>query len=307
LIFTLFGLLLAVSMLSHLSFGGILFAAFALTVGGTVLWSLVPRKDRSEPEGVPIDLSQEVRLRADVVAPVAATGFRPPLADGFARFMTAPAIAKAAAAALETQLAGGAEDPLNSHPPLSARLEKARTLAITARHNDERPAVSLIDDLTWLERQLLQKLAPNVKVASLKSIHWDSAGSEVYIPLWRSMTASLQPLLAQRTVSALPEALSTLAEMANRIPDPPGTLLTREQRMGRAMEALSHILTLTLVDHGWQLYLQPGQFYMEREGARLESGSVVANLKSGKLTAASWVEYCEKSGIGGWPLSAVSS
>jgi Zn-dependent protease with chaperone function len=480
LFFTAFGVMLTVSMLSRdISFGGILLVAFALTVGGTVLWSLIPRKDRSEPEGVPIDLSQEVRLRAEleaiaqtmnerlpseiylvpvanaavlertgrfgrrrimllglpllqmlsvsqfrailahefahfyagdtrlgpwvfqardkmarvvtglgrdsmvlavlrkwaviallhmivvgglilywklltritqyisrrqefrcdelacyvagsqslaeglcnihraaatfgaywshVVAPVAANGFRPPLADGYARFMTAPAIAKAAAAALETQLAGGAADPLNSHPPLNARLEKARSLAIPARHNDERPAVTLIDDLPSLEQLLLKKLAPDVNVAGLKSIHWDSAGAEVYIPLWRSMTAPLQPLLAQRTVSALPDALSLLPELTNRIPDPPGTLLTREQRMGRAVEALSYMLTLTLVDHGWQLYLQPGQFYLERDGVKLESGSVVANLKSGKLTAASWVEYCHKNGIGDWPLSGVST
>ena len=237
-----------------------------------------------------------------VVMPVAATGFRPQVADGFARFMKAPAIAQAASSALEKQLASSATNPLDSHPPLNARLEKARALAIPARDQDDRPAITLIDDLPSLELRLLQKLAPEIKADHLKSMHWDSAGSEIYIPLWREQTAPLQSLLAQRTIATLPETFSALPEMANRIPDPPGTLLTREQRLARAVEALSHVLTLALVDHGWTLYLQPGQFYVERDDQKLDAGNVLLNLKAGKITREGWLAYCEKNGIGSWPL-----
>ena len=48
-----------------------------------------------------------------VVVPVAVTGFCPQVADGFARFMDAPAIAKAAASVLEKQLATKATSPLD--------------------------------------------------------------------------------------------------------------------------------------------------------------------------------------------------
>src|SRR5215472_13708724 len=65
----LFGLMLLLGMLNAgLSFLGVILAAFGLMMGGTVLWSLVPPKIPFETNGVPIDLSRENRLRAEVEA-----------------------------------------------------------------------------------------------------------------------------------------------------------------------------------------------------------------------------------------------
>jgi Zn-dependent protease with chaperone function len=69
LVSLLFGLLLLLEMLkTGLSFFGAIVAAFTFVMGGTVFWSLLPRKIPFETNGVPIDLARETRLRAEVEA-----------------------------------------------------------------------------------------------------------------------------------------------------------------------------------------------------------------------------------------------
>lgn len=79
-------------------------------------------------------------------------------------------------------------------------------------------------------------------------------------------------------------------------------MLTREQRLTPATESLGLVLTLALVDHGWRLHFQPGQFYLERDAEKLEPVRVMAELGSGKTTAEEWEEYCVKSGMADWVL-----
>jgi Zn-dependent protease with chaperone function len=242
-----------------------------------------------------------------VVAPVVVRGFRPQLADGYKRFLQTPEIAKAASTALETALASDATGSADSHPPLKARIEKARSLAIPTTAGDDRPAVTLFEDLPWLELLLLTKVMPALKASELKPMQWDTAGSEVYVPLWRGEVAKLAPDLNSITVHTLPNAMAKLSQMAGRMPDPPGTLLTREQRAGRAAEVVGYALALALIDHGWKLHLQPGQSFIESEdGIRINPQSVVAQLCKGNLKADTWLELCQKKAIGDFPLVAAA-
>ncbi len=103
--------------------------------------------------------------------PVAASGYRPQLADGYGRFLHAPEIANAASVVLEKQLATNATNPMDSHPPLKARIEKARALGIATATEDNRTAVTLFEDLPWLELQLLTKLIPALKPSELKPMN----------------------------------------------------------------------------------------------------------------------------------------
>jgi Zn-dependent protease with chaperone function len=239
-----------------------------------------------------------------IVAPVAAGGYRPQLADGYGRFLQAPEVAKAASAALEKELATNLSDPMDSHPPLNARIEKARTLAIATPNEDNRPAITLLEDLPWLELQLLTKLMPALKPSAMKPMDWDTAGSTVYIPLWRSEVAKLADALDSLTIYTLPQATANLTQIGGLIPDPPGTLLTREQRAGRAAEVIGRALTLALVDHGWTLHLQPGQCYVEAENrCKMNPSLVIKELLNGNRKADTWLRYCETSGIGDWPLA----
>ncbi len=162
----------------------------------------------------------------NVVMPVATRGFHPPLADGFGRFLKTPAVERVTTSILDRVLSSGKTGPLDSHPPLNARLQRARALAIPAANDDERSAFTLVTGLPSLELQLLKKVAPEINTAELKPMSWDSAGADVYIPLWRNDTQDFRKFLRKWTVAALPEVLRDLPVLANQVSDPPGILLS---------------------------------------------------------------------------------
>ncbi len=237
-----------------------------------------------------------------VVAPIVASGYRPPLADGYGRLFLAPEVAKVASALLEAQLATNRTDPMDSHPPLNARIKKARTLAITIGSEDNRPAIALLENLPWLELQLLTKLMPALKPTELNPIEWDNAGSIVYVPLLRRDAAKLAPALDSVTIYDIPKAISRIG---NRIPDPPGTLLTHEQRAGRAVDLIGRAMMVVLVDHGWKLHYQPGQCYVESEnGITMDQATVIKALRNGNQGADTWLQFCQANGIGDWQMLA---
>lgn len=230
------------------------------------------------------------------------TGFRPQVADGFGRFMAVPAIAAATAAYTEQQVANEKTGIFDSHPPLGARLRKLRALAIPVPREDSRPAIALIQDLPKLELALLQNMAPNLNVAALKVIDWNSAGLAVYAPWWRRETEKLRQLLGPCSLAKLPEKVRGLRDIAHRLPDARGTLPTREQRLEKATELLSLVLTLALLDRGWRLHFQPGEHYLEMGTEKLQPRATIAELTSGQLSATQWEEYCGRLGMMEWAL-----
>jgi len=192
------------------------------------------------------------------VALLVTSGYRPQVTDGYGRFVKAPERAAAMSALLKQRLASNAPSAMDSDPPLSARIERARRLAIPTVAEDSRPAVALFEDLPALEEQLLSKLMPAIKPSELKPLDWDAAGSEVYVPLWREQFATVAPALNGVTTRTLPGDVSKLMEIARRIPDPPGTLLTREQRAINAAHLIGRGLLLTLIEHAGNSTCNPG-------------------------------------------------
>jgi len=241
-----------------------------------------------------------------VVAPVVQNGHLPPLAAGFGQFMIAPQIAGAAASHLEGLIKSPRTTPFDTHPPLSARIEKARALNSASLEIDGRPAICLIEDLKTLEMNLLAKIAPGIQPATLKPFDWETLGSDVYIPVWRNHTAAFGPFLKDHTVEAIPDLLKNLAPIANQLKDPPGLLLTREQRITRAVSVVQSALTLALFDHGWVLHATPGYVCLSHESLRFEPAQMLAQLSSGTLAPNDWRVYCEKAGIGNWPLAQIN-
>ncbi len=241
-----------------------------------------------------------------VVEPAISLGYRPQLADGFGRFMNAPAISKAASDYLVQQLASPRTDPLDTHPPLNDRIKKARALGIAAKRTEAQPSISLIDNLGNLEKALLQWMNPGLANAGLKPMDWETSGAEVYLPSWQKHVTTFLHLLAGITVASLPQALKDPRAIADKMPDPPGTLLTREQRAERAAVLLQFALTLVLLDHGWKLQIQPGQFSVQRDDPPLQPPILISKLRSGDLSAQGWSIYCSKAGIDDWPLDQFS-
>ncbi|HLY17377.1 MAG TPA: M48 family metallopeptidase [Bryobacteraceae bacterium] len=237
------------------------------------------------------------------LAPALQAGYRPPVAEGFGRFMEARGIALAASALLETELHKTKTNPYDTHPPLSVRVAAARATPYQTSPENPASAITLIDHLDALELQLLEARLPQLKKATLRPMPWDKVGVEIYIPGWRKYVTAYKALLADLAVDSLPEAAKNAKQLGARMRDPKGMLLTHEQRAGRASALLWMAFALALIDSGWELHAQPGESYLIRDGLPpINPSAIVAGLQSGKLAPDEWRKQCEAAGIVGLAL-----
>jgi len=232
------------------------------------------------------------------LAPALQAGYRPPVAEGFGLYMESRGIAQATSAFLETELGKTAANAYNTHPPLSARLEAARSSPYQAPPADDGCAISLIGHLDALELQLLQARLPQLKSVTLKAMPWDKMGPEVYVPGWRKFISEHKTVLDGLTAARLPDAVKDVRAIGGRMRDPKGMLFTHEQRAGRARALLWMALAVAMIDDGWVLYAQPGESYLERHGLPpVRPAGIVAGFEAGTLTADAWRAQCEAAGI----------
>ena len=236
------------------------------------------------------------------VVPLVEAGFHPPIAEGFGRFVAAPGVAKAISENLEMQLGQAKTAPYDSHPPLRERIAAARALSGRGKMETDPPAITLLDGVEALELRLLEKLNPKLKTAALKLVRWEEVGSRVRLPIWKRWLGEYPTLLAGLTAESLPEAVRNRRELGSRIRDPKGTLLTREQRDQRACALLSIAFALAVMNNGWELQTQPGQFCLQRGDQQLTPEELIEEMKSGKLTTEAWATRCRDAGIAGLRL-----
>lgn len=245
-----------------------------------------------------------------IVLPVAVGGYQPPVAQGFLRFMSAPQIAKATNDLLAKEIAEGKSHPFDSHPPLRKRIERARRynipspLPLAMGSASDAYVTSEMDDLDALEGSLLKKFVPALANSDLKPMQWETAAANVYVPMWRKEVANYLQWLEGQTLHALPGLVKQPKPVSDHVPTAPGMLPNRDHRDAKAIEILSRLLALSLIDHGWKLVIQPGTFYLENNGLKYDPFAAVANLKSGKLSTQQWESFCAEKGIGDWPLAS---
>jgi len=113
------------------------------------------------------------------VVPALQRGFRPPLADGFRHFVTAPDIATNVATALETEIADGKVDPYDTHPPLRERILALEAVPVGngVTNDDASLAISLIDDVAALELALVDGIVRDEFRGKLAPLTWEDAGA----------------------------------------------------------------------------------------------------------------------------------
>jgi heat shock protein HtpX len=244
------------------------------------------------------------------VAPLLASGAIPGIGDGFARFVAVPHIAEQVAVILNNKIEKPQPHPYDTHPPLRDRIAKAVKLPAQVGPLDAQPARDLLEDLPATELDFVKTLAPNVVVTALKPITWDTAARDHTLPNWRQTVVHYSAIFQGLTPQSLPDALARLSEITPKIPDPKGRLLTREERAQRAADLLAIGLALALVDHGWQLYAQPGALDLRQGDEHLNPFALVRQLRSGKLKKEEWLNRCAALNISAYPfgpLAAVSA
>jgi Zn-dependent protease with chaperone function len=252
----------------------------------------------------------------DEMLPAVLAGLRPPFAEGFVCRLRSPLIAERLAGNLERQLAHPERSSDDTHPPLSDRLAAlARLTALAAcaaaergpsgavdPHPGEAPATALLDELDVLELELMRTLLPDMPVDQLQPVGWSGVGERVYVERWRGMASAYASLVDGWTVADLPSALDRVPEMAGRIRDPEGTLLTREQRAQRVRNFLAESLALALFDAGWTLHARPGEVLLRRGGEALDPYREIAKIGGSLVTRFDWLDRAHALGISQLPL-----
>lgn len=243
--------------------------------------------------------------RSEVV-PVLAAGFRPPIADGFAKFLQSPSIASTIDTHVEKQMTEEKEDPYNTHPPLRHRVAALESAAgecaapAGAGANDA-PAISLLTSIPELERRLLATFVRPDAMNKLVETRWEDAGTAVYVPIWRQSVAEEATFLNGVTPESLPG--HSLAESTQIR----GQSQVTQQTQQRVI-AIGAALTLAAIDAGATLECELGApVTVVRGETRVEPFNVMVGLAKRTLDATAWREQCDAIGITGVDLAKTAA
>jgi heat shock protein HtpX len=237
------------------------------------------------------------------VGPMLNSGFLPSIAEGFAQYLSAPAIANLVDKAIETEMRAGKTKPYDSHPLLRDRLAAAQALPSQSHPEDKQSALSLLEDGGAAELAFLEALNPQMSKNSLKRVSWDEKGPAVLIPSWAGFVGQYAPLLQGITAGNLSESTGKVPEIAAQIRDPKGMLLTPEQRIDRARSLLSSALGLALVNSGWKVHSRPGEFHLDHGGEQINPHKLILQIADGTISKEAWKAKCTALGIENIPLA----
>jgi Zn-dependent protease with chaperone function len=228
------------------------------------------------------------------VVPVLQAGRRPPVGDGFARFMADKGVRDATDAYLDDVLKSET-DPYDSHPSLAERIAAVETLPIGA-DDDDAPALGLAADAETLEQRVLRELVGD----ELPAVGWDEIGVEVYVARARELVGEFPAVIKGVTAGSLPGAVERIPVTAREISGPDD-----DPEFVRDLVAgvLADGLLLALHGAGWTVTAPPAEPVLARRGDhRLLPHVAVAKLRSRELTAQEWRDTVAQAGVDELPL-----
>ena len=231
------------------------------------------------------------------VVPVLGRGCAPEIGDGFCRYLKAPLIAGQVSQLLEKELSEGKTAPFDSHPRLRERLNAIDQLQMDTRPQDTRAASTLLDTAQTAEEQFLRFLNPEFPEAGLRVVTWDNVGQEVMIPAWKSTVSQYAMIFSDVTPELLPDLMPKLGQLAAKVRDPVGRILTGQERLQTVATILGIGVQLALLANGWELVNLPGVFYLKRGEETIVPENEVIAVLSGKTSRDAWVARCAELGI----------
>ena len=139
------------------------------------------------------------------VSPVLNSGYLPPLAAGFAKFVQVESVSVNVARSIETRKAEGQSDPYDTHPPLRERVAALKALPRGNSGDSRARCVTARRPARW-ERRLLATAINEEWARSLKPCRWDKVVDTVYVPMWRQSVKENARVWPGVTLTSLPFA-----------------------------------------------------------------------------------------------------
>jgi len=210
----------------------------------------------------------------DEVMPAVRRGYKPPLMEGFTLYLQSERISSRLDEFVKKELAEGRSDPDDSHPPLRERLAAIEHLP-AGKAGDSSPALSLLDEPAELEARMFSAYP------GLEPISWEEVGRNVVIPnLERSWKHNYHDL-RDVTLDSLPSTAATLIISLN---------VPYIEKYNYAPGILSDALACVLLQEGWQLDHEPGNWCLRRGDAALNPSDLIKEMRSPEFLRAKWLE-----------------
>jgi len=228
----------------------------------------------------------EAYLRSEAV-PMLEAGFLPQLLAGFRHFEAALSDAKKVVEARPD--AKERTSRYDTHPALEERLN---ALGVTRPSTIEMGgALELLDATSEAEEYVLRQMLVN-ETRPLRAVPWESAGTELWLPRFRTRLEPHANTLATLTPELLPGALSRIDEWADRLRTGLA-LFSPEAKRRHVVTLFGTWLAVYLVDLGFELEALPGwPVRAVRSGTVIEPFAEVGALFENKLDSARWLERC---------------
>jgi Zn-dependent protease with chaperone function len=219
-------------------------------------------------------------LRQEVV-PVLQAGFRPPLAEGFRTFLDGKRVKASLEKLLSAELAEGAQDPFDTHPPLARRVEALMALATGPTETDDRPAVDLLEDPDAAEARLVRGNGDK----ALEPLAWSKVTRRVYLPSWQKNADRVVRALGPTTLADLVFAQAGLGRLAARVLKE-SRLELEESAPQIGANFAAACVCVTLANAGWQIKNGVGRPIVLRDGEkRLTPFTDFAEVAAGTLSS----------------------
>ena len=191
------------------------------------------------------------------VVPALSNGLRPPIGEGFRRFLSVEAIDRAVAAALEQDLEQDSHDPYDSHPTLRQRLEAVGAAADEHADNGGPPAATLIRDHADLELELLRALGGE-QADELRAAGWDDV-QRSFLEGYDELVKEFGGLVADRTAGDIPQLARDLDSLATTARQQHDELEDQDHARHIVVNLLGATLVQALVRAGFAYSAQPGE------------------------------------------------
>jgi heat shock protein HtpX len=235
------------------------------------------------------------------VLPVLQAGFRPPLVDGFRRFLAARVPRDMMEAVIAQELAQDGSGPYVSHPSLRRRLSALSEFPELASgvRADQRPAAALLDAAVDMDQPLLQLQAAHPEVAAaLVPIAWEDVGDKIFPPVWAAAVDRIRHHLTDVTAGALPGDPMFYVSFARKLLGAQAVGASGEQLVLHGASEIAAAVMLHLRLEGWSVRALPGEpVSLERAGSRWDPAGRLIELASGHGSLVTWRMECADAGV----------
>lgn len=238
--------------------------------------------------------------------PAIKAGFRPPVAEGFGRFLQAAKVSDAISSYIDEEMKESQADPFDSHPPFRERVVGLQNLPAKNDPFSGAPAISLLTGLPAMERMLLEFCFSENDVRPLKQVKWEEIGAQFYLPLWQSLVNDHRHLLSDITPRHFEYIADDMEKVGRKFGHVKNLSLSVSGAIDLAAAVIGSALALHLLNQGWKLQTSLGDEIIIENGVnKIMPFEILYRFSSGKLTNESWERQCAEINISDLDLGKI--